>query len=100
MSTVEVGTALGLNRATIYRYESDSINKLPTEVIIPLASVLQTTPEWLMGWDDDPEAPPPNNILDDPAIAAIATAALRLNPGDRKRLLDMIKLMFPSALED
>lgn len=49
----EVGRALGKNRATIYRYESSYIEKLPTTVLEPLAKVLKTTPAYLMGWEDD-----------------------------------------------
>lgn len=49
----EVGKALGKNRATIYRYESSYIEKLPTTVLEPLAKVLKTTPSYLMGWEDD-----------------------------------------------
>lgn len=41
---------LGKNRATIYRYESSDIEKLPTTVLEPLAKALHTTPAYLMGW--------------------------------------------------
>lgn len=61
LSADEVAKALGKNRATIYRYESNDIEKLPTEVLEPLARVLLTTPAALMGWSDDPE---PSNISD------------------------------------
>lgn len=61
LSADEVAKALGKNRATIYRYESNDIEKLPTEVLEPLARVLQTTPAALMGWSDDPE---PSKIYD------------------------------------
>lgn len=51
----DVATALGKNRATVYRYESNSIEKLPTTVLEPLAEVLNTTPAYLMGWEDSEE---------------------------------------------
>lgn len=100
LSAEEVGTALGLNRATVYRYESDTINKLPTEIIVPLARVLQTTPAWLMGFDDDPEAPPPTNILEEDSIAVIAMAVMRLTRAERAKVLNVIKAMYPKAFED
>lgn len=50
----DVAFALGKNRATIYRYESNDIEKLPTTVLEPLAEVLKTTPADLMGWDSIP----------------------------------------------
>ncbi len=54
LSADEVAAALGKNRATVYRYESNAIEKLPTTVLEPLAEVLETSPAFLMGWTDDP----------------------------------------------
>lgn len=52
LSVDELAEALQKNRATIYRYESNDIEKLPTTVLEPLAKVLRVTPAYLMGWDD------------------------------------------------
>lgn len=49
----ELSERLGKNRATIYRYESNEIEKLPTTVLEPLAKVLETTPAYLMGWEEE-----------------------------------------------
>ncbi len=51
----EVADRLGKNRATIYRYESDEIENLPLTILEPLAKVLQTSPEYLMGWNNTSE---------------------------------------------
>lgn len=58
----EVAKRLGKHRATIYRYESNEISTLPTDVLEPLAIVLETTPAALMGWEDTP-APVITNII-------------------------------------
>lgn len=52
LSVDDVAERLGKNRATIYRYESDYIENLPITIINPLAEALQTTPAYLMGWDE------------------------------------------------
>ncbi|OZV12277.1 hypothetical protein CIW83_09260 [Tissierella sp. P1] len=52
LSVDDIADKLGKNRATIYRYESDEIENLPITVIEPLAEILNTTPAYLMGWDD------------------------------------------------
>lgn len=54
MSVDELALMVNKNRATIYRYEKGDIENLPTTVVEPLADALNTTPEFLMGWTDDP----------------------------------------------
>lgn len=63
ISVDELAHRLGKHRATIYRYESNEIGTLPTSVLEPLCVVLETTPAYLMGWEDEtpeePDSPPP-----------------------------------------
>lgn len=49
----EVAEALGVSRATVYRYESEDIEKLPITSIEPLAAVLHCSPAYLMGWEEE-----------------------------------------------
>lgn len=58
----DIAEALGISRATLYRYESHEIEKLPISIIEPLAEILHTTPIELMGWnhlnyDEDSKIP-------------------------------------------
>lgn len=55
LSAETVAGELGLSAATIYRYEKGDIEKIPGNILEPLADVLSTTPAYLMGWTDDPE---------------------------------------------
>lgn len=52
-----VAKRLGISRATYYRYESKKIKKMPITILKPLANILDTTPEYLMGWDELPLNP-------------------------------------------
>ena len=52
LSADELGHKIGKDRATIYRYENNDIAKLPSTILEPLASALDTTPAFLMGWDN------------------------------------------------
>lgn len=54
-SAEKIAAELDLSPATIYRYEKGDIRKMPGSLLEPLASILLTTPAYLMGWDDDPE---------------------------------------------
>lgn len=55
LSVIDVANALKVSRATVYRYENKGIEKLPFDIIQPLSSVLHTSPEYLMGWVDNPD---------------------------------------------
>lgn len=63
LSAEYIAEKLGLSPATIYRYESKEIKKFPTDVLVPLAIVLHTTPEYLMGWSESKQLK-----LDSPTI--------------------------------
>lgn len=53
ISVDDIALAIGKNRATVYRYEKDLIEKIPTSILIPLAKVLNTTPDYLLGHEED-----------------------------------------------
>ena len=53
MSVDELAKKLGKNRATVYRYENGDIENLPLDILEPIATALQTTPAYLMGWEQD-----------------------------------------------
>ena len=54
LSADTVAEYLKKDRSTIYRYESNDIEKLPTAILEPLAKILKTTPAYLMGWEESP----------------------------------------------
>ena len=48
----DVARALGVGKATIHKYETDKIRNIPSDKLKLLARVLQTTPEYLIGWQN------------------------------------------------
>ena len=52
LSVDEIVKKLNISRATYYRYESKEIEKLPLTILEPLAKILNTTPAYLMGWQE------------------------------------------------
>lgn len=57
LSVDELAKRIGKNRATVYRYESEEIMKLPSSVLVPIAEALDIKPSFLISDDDEP-----NNI--------------------------------------
>jgi transcriptional regulator with XRE-family HTH domain len=53
ISVDELAGKLNKDRSTIYRYEKGEIGSIPGEVIVPIAKALETTPQFLLGWEDD-----------------------------------------------
>lgn len=51
MSADELGRRLGKDRSTIYRYEKGDIENMPLDILEPIAVALETTPQYLMGWE-------------------------------------------------
>ena len=57
ISAERLAEMLGVSPATIYRYENGDIEKVPGERLGPIANALQTTPAYLMGWEDSASLP-------------------------------------------
>ena len=49
----DVADKLGVNKTTVLRYETKDIEKLPVQILKPLAKVLKTNELYLMGLTDD-----------------------------------------------
>lgn len=62
LSAERVAEILGISPATIYRYEKGDIEKVPGDLLQPIANALQTTPAYLMGWDSSDSSLPSNII--------------------------------------
>lgn len=50
----------GMSKSTLQRYEAGTIKNLPADKLGVLAAALETTPAYLMGWDESDNKPPIN----------------------------------------
>ena len=53
LSAEQVADKLGVSPATIYRYESNDIVNMRIDKLEPIANILNTSPAYLMGWEED-----------------------------------------------
>lgn len=53
ISAETLADMLNVSPATIYRYEKGDIEKLPSYALQPIAEALNTTPAFLMGWEEE-----------------------------------------------
>lgn len=58
-----VASIVNVGRATIHKYENNIITTIPSNRIELLAIALDTTPAYLLGWEDerDKKSPPPDD---------------------------------------
>lgn len=56
MSADQLAERVGVSRSTIFRYEKGDIEKVGPDVLKGIAKALNTTPSFLMGWDDIQES--------------------------------------------
>ncbi|MBO4520722.1 MAG: helix-turn-helix domain-containing protein [Alphaproteobacteria bacterium] len=80
-----IAEKLNINRATYYRYESNEIEKIPADIIEPLAEILKTSPQALMGWSFD------DNKTG--SIIEIETLAKDMNESQLNRLVEYAKML-------
>ena len=58
MSAERLAEKVGVSPATIYRYEKGDIEKVPVDVLKNIATALNTTPAYLMGWEGQKHTAP------------------------------------------
>ena len=63
-SVEDIAARLGKSPATVYRYESGDIEKLPGDLIAPLAEMLNTSPAYLLGLEEAQPKATPRAITD------------------------------------
>lgn len=55
LSLQEVADLTSMHRSTLHRYEMGGIKNIPLYQLENLARALKTSPDWLLGWDEEPE---------------------------------------------
>lgn len=84
----ELAKQIGTTKQTIYKYENDIVTNIPINKINQIATILNTTPAYLMGWDIEKEKinPSPNKLIYD----ILDNRSLSSNETHKKRLYGLI----------
>ncbi|HER4796918.1 helix-turn-helix domain-containing protein [Streptococcus pyogenes] len=85
---------VGVSRSTIFRYEKGEIEKVGPEVLKDIAKALNTTPSYLMGWENDQ----PQTDSETLQYKMIQRKAKSLSVSDQERLLQLMDLTFQDIL--
>lgn len=93
----------GVSRQTIFRYENGDIKNIPSDKIELIATALETTPAFLMGWDEeepqqgyylDPEAAEiAQEVYERPELKVLFDASRKVSAEDIQFVVEMIDRM-------
>ena len=59
----QVGDKVGVGKSTVRKWESGMIANMRRDKIAKLAEALNTTPAYLMGWEEEDPAPSPQQQI-------------------------------------
>ena len=95
ISILELSEELGINKATLYRYESAEISRIKSVTINAIADYLKVNPDYLIGASDNKHTAKEAedllaNITDDEK--ALLELFRRVPADDRRMVIDMIRI--------
>ncbi len=90
MTQEELGAKVGVQKAAIYKYENGLIVNLKRSTLEKLAIVLETTPTYLMGLEDDEND---SSILSEltPQQSALLASFDQLNEEGQQKAVDYVE---------
>ena len=90
-----VAEKLGVSPATIYRYENGDIENFPTTILEPVARILNTTPAYLMGIEDnlDSDTDIIAKLYKDSELISHIELLLKLDANDRRAIYEFAEFM-------
>lgn len=93
ISQEEMAKLLKTTKQTISKYENGVVSNIPSDRIEAMAVLLDTTPEYILGWDKSPEeqAEYEASILMDDELMDMIREIQALNKEQKKAVKQMIK---------
>ena len=88
----EVGNRVGVGKSTVRKWENGQIANMRRDKIALVAKALNTTPGFLMGWDDN-EIKAAQAPVEDPERQRISTLFQSLTEENQQKLLDYAQML-------
>lgn len=96
LTQTELAKAIHSTKQTIYKYEMNIVTNIPSDKIEKIAKILNTTPAYLMGWEENLNTDTDfiaDIFSDKKAIEHVKKLTL-LKEEDRKSVYDMIDFLY------
>ena len=73
ISQIELAEKIGVSKQNLYKYENGIISNIPSDKIEAAAAALETSPAYIMGWEDSTVSPLPlENVYMRPLYDSVA----------------------------
>ena len=82
----EVARVVGVGKSTVRKWETGYIENMRRDKIAKLAEALQTTPAYLMGWEEPTSPSSPIMISRSPVVDPLLNKLLRLDETDKGKV--------------
>ena len=91
LKQIELAEKVHISKQTLYKYENDIITNIPSNKLEEIAAALDTTPDYLMGWEKF-EIVHDGNIIYD-RDAAIKELLIEMpNGSDTKKAIELYSM--------
>lgn len=98
LSLQEVADKLGISKVTVSRYETLDITNIPSDKIEGMAKLYNTTPAYLMGWEEKPNEEETTKV-ESPRFRWVARNAKKMTEVELERLQKLMEITFDN-IED
>lgn len=89
----DVARYLGIGKQAVYKYESGAVTNIPLENLEKMATLFNSTPEYLAGWTDDTVEEKVNEPHTNEA-RIISGGIDKMSPERRQRALKLLQAAF------
>jgi repressor LexA len=93
MSQVELAEKMGVSKQTLYKYENNVVTNIPSDKIQIVAQILDISPSYLMGWEnnlstDNADIIP--DLMSDKELLDSVKKLIKLNKEHQQTIFDNI----------
>ena len=92
ISQVERAEKIKVSKQTLYKYENNIITNIPSDKIEIIGKVLEVSPSYLMGWEDNLENAPDilPDLMSDSELLDNLKMLMKLSKEHRQTIFDNI----------
>jgi transcriptional regulator with XRE-family HTH domain len=90
---VELAKRMGVSKQTLYKYENNAVTNIPSDKIQVAAQILDISPSYLMGWEDNLSTDNADiipDLMSDKELLDSVKKLIRLNKEHQQTIFDNI----------